>query len=128
MSKILKYSFITFAFIIVATVFSSCKKAEYPNLIQGTWQRVIVEENPTHIIELWKFENGKLSITGCPNQGTANYFVKNKVRRSYITITDFHITAFNTDWMIRDLDNDKLIIINDKEGGILTKEFIRYSD
>lgn len=134
MSKILKYSIIAIAFITIVNVFPSCKKSEYPNLIQGTWKRVIVEINPDIKEEFWKFSEGKLTITtidnktGQPVSNEANYFIKNKIRRSYLTITDYITDAFNTDWMIRNLDNDKLIIINDKEGGINTKEFVKYSD
>ncbi len=130
MSKILKYSLIAFVFVAIVNVFPSCKKAEYPNLIQGTWRRDIVEDMNSTELELWKFESGKLTITiGNLNRGSANYFIKNKIRRSYLTITDYQdINAYNADWLIRDLDNDKLIIINDKEGGILTKEFVKYSD
>lgn len=128
MSKILKYSLIAVVFITIVNVFPSCKKSEYPNTIQGTWKRILIENDTSKIIELWKFENGKLDISGGPNRGTGNYFIKNKIRRSYLTITDHQTSAFNTDWMIRDLDKEKLIIINDKEGGILTQEFVKYSD
>ncbi len=123
--------FIPLAFLLV-----SCSKAQTLVKILGTWEMVNVTDVGSEIGEDWVFDVDdimeihqyyKTNPDTLISRWQGRYQVNIDVYKKYVDIYGFSggMDYMNTDWEIVKSNNDVLILVNDRENGLLIKEFVK---
>ena len=135
--KINRNTFRKIAFpLLVALVVFGCSKAQTLVKILGTWDIVNVTDVDSETLESWVFDvDDILAITQAskyaPDSITARwegkYEVKVRVYKRYVKISGFEggMDYMNAEWEIVKSNKDVLILVNDRENGLLIKEFTK---
>lgn len=139
----MKKLFQHFSFLLLAGIlFSSCKKENYftsekgiKSDLQGTWRlipipRFTIDNNHDTIfhVESWSFDNQNVTITNNGVTGVSTYSVETSWSKAVIkieSITQLDGNIYNASWQIVRIDDDFLVIANDKDGttGLTQYEF-----
>lgn len=126
-----KYSVILL-FLTLPLFFSSCSK-EKEDLLQGTWERVNVENiNDPYTYE-WVFDGGELTmyrrLKSNPSilnvTDTGFYLLETTPLRTTLQLVETSNEVWNEKWDVVKLDDGQLIIKLDIVGGILLREFVK---
>ncbi len=118
------------------TLLFACSKANTLIRILGTWDRVNVIDYNSPLAEEWVFDiDDVLSISqhlkNNPDSITyyseGRYEVKVRFTKRYINIYGFSggDDYMNDEWEIVKSNKDVLIIVNDKQGGLVIREFTK---
>ncbi|TVQ15609.1 MAG: hypothetical protein EA361_05560 [Bacteroidetes bacterium] len=126
-----KYYIILLA-LALPLVFSSCSK-DKEDLLQGTWERVNVENiNDPYSYE-WVFNEGELtmyrrlksdpSVFNVTDRGF--YLLENTPLKTTLQLVETSNEVWNEKWDVVKLDDGQLIIKLDIVGGIIMREFVK---
>jgi len=133
-----KWSWISVSLILTLLALTACSKSNLLVKILGTWELVNVIDVDDPVIEEWKFDVDDLLYiykvtpdTTSPDSvrrqlvDQGKYSVKIKMFTRYVVISDMSVNSFNAEWEITQAKKNTLIIVSDKEGGLLIKEFTK---
>jgi len=127
----LKYYFYTLSFILI---FAGCEKEE--ELLEGVWQRVIIEDINSNNTEEWHFIDGELIIkkinmsdpSDVDTMDTGIYVLKPVFENTYLAVDELKqegYIGYNADWDVLTLNSEQMVISHDVYGGITKREFIK---
>ena len=129
MSKF-KYCFLILTFLII---FAGCEKEE--ELLEGIWERIIVENINAGFTEEWHFFDEEITIRRINNDDPSDirvidrgiYKLKPVFDKTYLSIfvNDPTWPGYNADWEVVTLDDEVLVILHDVYGGITKREFTK---
>ena len=122
--------------LLLAGVLFGCSKAQTLVGILGTWDMVDVADVTSEITESWVFDvdnilNINQANKTAPDSVIAHwdgkYEVKVQIYKKFIKVTGFSggMDYMNGDWEIVKNNKNILIIVNDKQTGLLIKEFTK---
>ena len=121
-------------FLVLGIALSGCSiaKKNKEKRIIGAWNIVNVLDTNPNITEQWTFDaNGKLSRREISDTATtfideSNWVIEQKINTSYLDIfsdtLNFKLTGYVALWEILSLKKETMIITQ-RDGGLLTKEF-----
>ena len=129
-----------FSTVIISFFLSSCNKERVAHKIEGSWDKVWVEDLKTTSKERWIFksDNTLIIMRNFYNATHMDYmdtievgrwkvdmkFDKNHRRLDIYDLKDGNVDYYNGEWDIINLKEDELFIVN-KEVGRLFREFTR---
>jgi len=116
--------------IVLALTFTSCTQ-DAVNKLQGEWKMIPVFDINDTIVETWEFTNDNRIIVR--RDGTVvtegKYSVEAKFTETRLITTGMtdvnNFNYYDAEWWIVDLKSTTLSIVNDKDGGLYTREFER---
>jgi hypothetical protein len=126
MKKIV-YSLSVLSIVLVITL-TSCT-TDTVNKLQGEWAMIPVFDINDTIVETWEFTNDNRLIVR--RDGTVvtegKYSVEAKFTETRLITTEMlhNFNYYEAEWWIVDLKSNTLTIVNDKDGGLYTREFER---
>lgn len=124
--------YVILLFLTFPLFFSSCSK-DNEDLLQGTWERVNVENiNDPYSYE-WVFDEGELTmyrrLKSNPSIATVTdtgfYLLETRPLKTTLQLVETSNEVWNEKWDVVTLDNGQLIIKLDIEGGIIMREFVK---
>lgn len=124
--------YVILLFLTFPLFFSSCSK-DNEDLLQGTWERVNVENiNDPYSYE-WVFNEGELTmyrrLKSNPSivtvTDTGFYLLETRPLKTTLQLVETSNEVWNEKWDVVTLDNGQLIIKLDIEGGIIMREFVK---
>ncbi len=122
--------------LLLALTLLACSKAQTLVKILGTWQMVNVTDVDSEITTEWLFgvddvmavtEYNMFEPDSILARYEGRYEVKVRFYKKYVEIKEFTggMDYMNDDWEIVKSNKDILILVSDKEGGLLIKEFTK---
>lgn len=116
----------------LVALFNSCGK-EKSDLLQGSWERVNVENINDAYMYMWEFNNGNLTMTRSPKDlpGSVTitdkgiYVLETNPLGTKLQIIDTSSELYNDRWDVLKLTDEQMIIKLDIEGGVVYKEFVK---
>ena len=116
----------------LVALFNSCAK-EKNDLLQGSWERVNVENINDTNMYIWEFDNGDITMSRAPktNVGSATvtdkgiYILETNPLATKLQIIDTSSELYNDRWDVLKLTDEQMIIKLDIEGGVVYKEFVK---
>ncbi|MFP4065504.1 MAG: hypothetical protein ACLFS0_08400 [Bacteroidales bacterium] len=126
-----KYTIILL-FLSTSFLFSSCSK-EKEDVLQGTWERVNIENiNDPYTYE-WVFSEGELTmyrrLKSDPSDFTITdsgfYLLEATPLKTTLQLVETSNEIWNEKWDVVKLDDGQLVIKLDIEGGIIMREFVK---
>ncbi len=124
--------YVILLFLTLPVFFSSCSKDE-EDLLQGTWERVNVENiNDPYTYE-WVFSGGELTMYRRLKSNssiltitdTGFYLLETRPLKTTLQLVETSNEVWNEKWDVVKLDDGQLIIKLDIEGGIIMREFVK---
>ncbi|MCG3167621.1 MAG: hypothetical protein POELPBGB_03415 [Bacteroidia bacterium] len=116
--------------IVLAFTLSSCTQ-DTINKLQGEWTMIPVYDVNDTMVETWEFTNDNRIIVR--RDGTeithGEYSVEAKFLETRLITTGMtdvnNYNFYDAEWWIVDLKRNTMMIVNDKDGGLYTREFER---
>jgi len=116
----------------LVALLNSCAK-EKNDLLQGSWERVNVENINDTNMYIWEFDNGDITMSRAPktNVGSATvtdkgiYILETNPLATKLQIIDTSSELYNDRWDVLKLTDEQMIIKLDIEGGVVYKEFVK---
>jgi hypothetical protein len=124
---------IFFLSILFLILLPSCKKIKLDKL-EDMWKVTKVSETEvTDVFELWDFEDGVLlrlmendTIAELDTVDQCKYEFKYKPGTSIVQIQNCSEIIYNADWKVLKLRSTKMILLNQRDGMFLYREFEKY--
>ncbi|MHC1706950.1 MAG: hypothetical protein AB9842_05440 [Bacteroidales bacterium] len=125
-----------FLLLSAAVILFGCSKAQTLVKILGTWEMVNVTDVDSETIESWVFDVDDILVINQYNKYTPDsitahwegtYEVRVRFYKKYVKVNGFvgGMDYMNGDWEIVKCNKNILILVNDKENGLLIKEFTK---
>ena len=121
------YSFGLLSIVLVLTL-TSCTQ-DTINKLQGEWSMIPVFDVNDTLTETWEFTNDNRLIVR--RDGTVisegKYSVEAKFTETRLTTSEMthNFNYYEAEWWIVELKRNTMMIVNDKDGGLYTREFER---
>ncbi len=118
--------------LIAGVIISSCTDDKY-DFLQGTWERVNVEDiNDPYRYE-WVFQDGELTMYRISKEDPSDVSIRNSGYYSLevnplgtgLVLSNTSNSTWNDKWDVIKLDNEQLIINLEITGGIILREFVK---
>lgn len=114
--------------IVLGLCLTSCTQ-DTVNKLQGEWQMIPVFDIQDTLAETWEFTNDNRLIVrrGGTEVTSGKYSVTAKFTETRLITTEMlhNFNYYEAEWWIVDLKANTLTIVNDKDGGLYTREFER---
>ncbi len=116
-------------------ILMSCTKSTQ-NKLESTWQLLDISMIlPENTIEIWDFNGGQFhrtritestNITQIDTIDSGWYQVKGTVLSAKILLDGCGDPAYNSDWEVKELNTDILILLTRSDNNFMYKEFKKY--
>lgn len=121
------YSFGLLSVVLVITL-TSCTQ-DTVNKLQGEWTMIPVYDVNDTMVETWEFTNDNRLIVRRDGLevSSGKYSVEAKFTETRLTTSEMlhNFNYYEAEWWIVDLKSTTMMIVNDKDGGLYTREFER---
>ncbi len=121
------YSFGLLSIVLVLTL-TSCTQ-DTINKLQGEWTMIPVYDVNDTMVETWEFTSDNRLIVRRDGQevSSGKYAVEAKFTETRLTTSEMlhNFNYYEAEWWIVDLKRNTMMIVNDKDGGLYTREFER---
>lgn len=121
------YSFGLLSMVLILGL-TSCTQ-DTINKLQGEWTMIPVYDVNDTMVETWEFTNDNRLIVRRDGQevSSGKYAVEAKFTETRLTTSEMlhNFNYYEAEWWIIDLKRNTMMLVNDKDGGLYTREFER---
>lgn len=122
--------------LFIVAFLAGCSKAQTLVKILGTWEMVNVTDVDSDTMESWVFDVDDVLVVNQYNKYTPDsitahwegeYEVRVKIYKKFVKVKGFSggMDYMNGDWEIVKCNKNVLILVNDRQGGLIIKEFTK---